>query len=262
MMKTRHPHISCGKLLLPALTSACLLTACHTPYLIKDVSRTRILIDKNYDARPDATAETFISPYRLKVDSIMKPIVGKTAHPMQATKPESDLSNLLADILVWGGNEFSEKPDFGVYNVGGIRAALPQGDITYGDVLNVAPFENHICFLTLTGEKVAELFSQIASRGGEGVSSGVRMVITRDGKLVSASLNGQAIDPQKTYRIATLDYLAQGNDGLVAFKSKTNALSPDDEPHDVRYIIVAYLKHLAAQGKAADAKIEGRITVN
>lgn len=260
-MNTRQKRTLPLKFLLPAV-AASLLAACHTPYLIQDVSRTRILIDKAYDARPDAGAAAFIAPYKQQVDSIMRPVVGRTAHPMQAQKPESDLSNLLADILVWGGKEFDEKPDFGVYNVGGIRASLPEGEITYGDVLNVAPFENHICFLTLTGQKVSELFAQIATRGGEGVSSSVRLVITRDGKLVSATLNGQSVDPQKSYRVATLDYLAQGNDGLVAFKSKTDALSPDDEPHDVRYIIVAYLKHLASQGKAAESKAEGRITIS
>ena len=238
-----------------------LLASCHTPYHMTDISRSRILIDSRYDAKPDAKAAAFIKPYEQKVDSIMKPIVGSTAHPMAAHRPESDLSNLLADILVWGGDEFKENPDFGVYNMGGIRAALPKGDITYGDVLNVAPFENHICFLTLTGEKVLQLFREMAARGGEGVSSGVKLVITNDGKLASALLHGKAIDPAKSYRVATLDYLAQGNDGLTAFKSKTNVVSPDDEPHDVRYIIMDYFRHFAAQGKAVDAKEDGRVTI-
>lgn len=238
-----------------------LLSSCHTPYHMAGISRTRILIDSRYDAHPDAKAAAFIAPYEHKVDSIMKPVVGKTAHPMQARKPESDLSNLLADILVWGGNEFKENPDFGVYNMGGIRAALPQGDITYGDVLNVAPFENHICFLTLTGEKTQQLFEEMASRGGEGVSKGVNLVITKDGKLVSATINGKSIDPSKSYRVATLDYLAQGNDGLTAFKSKTDVVSPDDEPHDVRYIIINYFRHMTAQNKAVDAKVEGRVKI-
>lgn len=237
------------------------LFSCHTPYKATSISRSRILIDSRYDTTPDAQAAAFIKPYEQKVDSMMKPVVGTTAHPMAAHKPESDLSNLLADILVWGGNEFKENPDFGVYNMGGIRAALPKGTITYGDILNVAPFENHICFLTLTGEKVLQLFSEMAARGGEGVSHSVRLVITKDGKLASASVNGKDVDPRQNYRIATLDYLAQGNDGLTAFKQKTNVLSPDDEAHDVRYIIVAYFKHLAAQGKAVDANTEGRITI-
>lgn len=245
-----------------AIAAVSLLTeACHTPYHLADISRSRILIDSRYDAKPDAQAADFLKPYEQKVDSMMMPVVGSTAHPMAAKKPESDLSNLLADILVWGGNEFKENPDFGVYNMGGIRAALPQGAITYGDILNVAPFENHICFLTLTGDRVLQLFREMAARGGEGVSHGVRLVITKDGKLDSALLNGSPIDTLKSYRIATLDYLAQGNDGLTAFKSKTDVLSPDDEPHDVRYIIISYFKHLATLGKAVDASVEGRITV-
>ena len=145
--------------------------------------------------------------------------------------------------------------------MGGIRAALPQGDITYGDVLNVAPFENHICFLTLSGEKTLQLFREMAARGGEGVSHSVRMVITKDGTLKKVTVNGAPVYPQRSYRIATLDYLAQGNDGLTAFKRKTDAVSPDDEAHDVRYIIVDYFKHLKAQGKAAETKVEGRVTV-
>lgn len=238
-----------------------LLASCHTPYHLTDISRSRILIDNRYDAQPDAQAEAFIMPYEQKVDSMMKPVVGKTAHPMAAHRPESDLSNLLSDILVWGGNEFKENPDFGVYNMGGIRAAFPEGDITYGDVLNVAPFENHICFLTLTGEKVQQLFREMAARGGEGVSHSVKLVITKDGKLLSATLNGEPVDPQKNYRIATLDYLAQGNDGLNAFKSKTDVVSPDDAKHAVRYIIINYFKHIAAEGKAVDASTEGRISI-
>jgi 2',3'-cyclic-nucleotide 2'-phosphodiesterase (5'-nucleotidase family) len=255
----RHTIVSKGA--LPFVALLLLAASCHTPYHLASIDRTRILIDSRYDAHPDAAAAAFIQPYEHTVDSLMKPVVGRTAEPMIAHRPESNLSNLLSDILVWGGEEFNEKPDFGVYNMGGIRASLPQGDITYGDVLNVAPFENHICFLTLSGEKTLQLFREMAARGGEGVSHSVRMVITKDGKLKSVAINGAPVDPQRSYRIATLDYLAQGNDGLAAFKDKTDAVSPDDEAHDVRYIIVNYFKHLKAQGKAVDTKVEGRVNV-
>jgi 2',3'-cyclic-nucleotide 2'-phosphodiesterase (5'-nucleotidase family) len=255
----RHTNLIKGS--LPFVTLLLLAASCHTPYHLTSIDRTRVLIDNRYDAHPDAAAAAFIKPYEHTVDSLMKPVVGSTAEPMIAHQPESNLSNLLADILVWGGEEFNEKPDFGVYNMGGIRASLPQGDITYGDVLNVAPFENHICFLTLSGEKTLQLFQEMAVRGGEGVSHSVRMTITKDGTLKSVTVNGAPVDPQKSYRIATLDYLAQGNDGLTAFKDKTDAVSPDDEAHDVRYIIVNYFKHLKAQGKTADTKVEGRVNV-
>ena len=191
----------------------------------------------------------------------MTPVVGCTARYMKAFKPESELSNLLCDILVWAGKDFGEKPVFSVYNMGGIRAALASGEVTIGDVNEMAPFENKICFLTLSGEKVLELFRQIAMRGGEGVSHSVRLVITRDGKLVSATLNGETVDPAASYRVATLDYLAEGNDQLMAFKSGTDVKMPGGKEHSVRYIIMDYFRKKASEGKAVEAKVEGRIIV-
>ena len=88
-----------------------------------------------------------MSPYKGKVDELMSPVLGRTPTPLVSGRPESPLSNLLSDILVWSGKLYGEKPDFGVYNIGGIRASLAQGDITIGDVFDVAPFENKVCFL-------------------------------------------------------------------------------------------------------------------
>ena len=135
-------------------------TSCKSHYEMSGISRTRILVDKRYDAQPDAGASAFMAQYKHEVDSIMSPVVGQIARYMAAKKPESELSNLLADILMWAGRSYDEKPDFSVYNMGGIRAAFAKGNVTYGDVLDVAPFENKISFLTLTGENVLDLFSQ------------------------------------------------------------------------------------------------------
>ena len=248
-------------LIILAATSAMMMTACTTHYKLTDVSRTRILVDKTYDANPDAKAMAFLAPYKQKVDSIMGPVVGEVAHNMAASRPESDLSNLLPDIFVYMAKNYGEKPDFAVYNMGGIRSAFAKGKVTYGDVLDVAPFENKICFLTLTGEKVKELFAQIAKRGGEGVSKGVELVITKDGQLVSARLNGKEIDPSAKYRVTTIDYLAQGNDGLVAFKSATDLKSPQEDSNNARYVIRDYFQEMMKQGIVVDAKVEGRIVI-
>ena len=248
-------------LLLLAVPSVMMLTACSSHYQLTDVSRTRILIDKTYDAAPDAAAAAFLAPYKEAVDSVMGPVVGEVARDMAAERPESTLSNLLPDIFMHMAQHYNEKPDFSVYNMGGIRAALSKGKVTYGDVLDVAPFENKICFLTLSGDKVLELFSQIAMRGGEGVSKGVQLVITKDGQLLSARVNGKEIDPQTSYRITTIDYLAQGNDGMPAFKSGTDLNSPKDDKNNARYVITDYFREMMKAGKAVDAKVEGRIIV-
>lgn len=241
--------------------AALCLASCSTHYAVDGVTRERLLVDSRYDAKPDADAAAFLAPYKEKVDSQMAPVVGHTVKAMKGYRPESPLSNLLADVLVWAAKDFGEQPVMGVYNMGGIRASLPEGAVTVGDVLDVAPFENKICFLTLSGAALTRLFENMASVGGEGVSAGVKLEISKDGKLLSAKLHGKEIDPAASYRITTIDYLAQGNDRMTAFKEKTDFVSPRAKENDSRFIIGAYFREKEKMGEKVDANIEGRITV-
>ena len=238
-----------------------IISSCGSHYQVSQVSRTRLLVDSRYDSSPDMQAAQLVAPFQHVVDSTMSPVVGTAARYMSADRPEDLLSNLLPDILMWGAAKYDEKPDFAVYNIGGIRAALAKGTVTYGDVVDVAPFENKICFLTLSGEKVIELFQQIAARAGEGLSHGVQLTITPDSQLVSVTINGSPIDKNRSYRIATLDYLSQGNDGMDAFKSHTNLVSPQSEDNNIRYIIIDYFRDKMAKGQDVDTQLEGRVAV-
>ena len=246
-------------LLIGAVTCATLLSACGTHYRLAGIERTRIVVDSRYDAQADAAATAFLAPYKQQVDSVMGPVVGVVAHDMEACRPESALSNLLSDILVWAAATYDEKPVLGVYNMGGIRSSLVRGEVTYGDVLAVAPFENKIAFTTLTGETLMKLFGQIAHRGGEGVSRGCELVIGRQGELVSARLHGQEIDPKADYRVATIDYLLGGNDGMSAMNDGSNVQSPQEVRNNTRFIIMDYFKEKAARGEVVESKVEGRI---
>ena len=235
-------------------------------YQLTGVERTRIIIDSRYDQHPDEAAVKFLEPYKRVNDSIMGPVVGKVAHNMHPTRPESDLSNLMADILMWAAKDYNESPVLAVYNMGGIRADLTKGIVTYGDVLDVAPFENRICFTTLTGETLMKLFRQIAHRGGEGVSKGVELVIKMDekgetGELVSAKLNGQEIDPQAEYRVTTINYLLEGNDGMPAFLEGKNSVAPEDASNNTRFLLMNYFRDKYSRGEVVDAQVEGRIKV-
>jgi 2',3'-cyclic-nucleotide 2'-phosphodiesterase (5'-nucleotidase family) len=241
--------------------SMLLLTSCKHHYEVASMQRSRILVDSRYDAQPDQKAADFLKPYKHQVDSVMGPVVGQSARYMTAQRPEGTLSNLLADILVWAGKDYGEKPDFGIYNKGGVRADLPKGKVTYGDVLDVAPFENKISFITLKGDVLLELFGQIAKTGGEGLSRSVRLVITKDGQLVSATINGEPIDPQKEYRVTTIDYLLGGTDKMEAFKKGRNVNSPQEVSNNSRFVIMDYFREQQKQGRTVDAEIEGRITI-
>ena len=250
------------KLLILLAFGGFLAAGCGTAhYEVSGVSRNRVLIDKSYDANPDAKAVTFIMPYKHTVDSMMSPLMGHTAEYMWAQRPESNLTNLLADILMWAAPHYGENPDFGIYNIGGMRAALPKGKVTYGDIQDVAPFENRICFVSLMGDKVLELFQQIMIKGGEAISGGVRLVYDKDKKLKSATINGQPVDPKKNYRIVTIDYVAEGNDKMAAFHAGTDKVIGMNERDFSRFTIMDYFQAMEAQGKIVDSKVEGRITI-
>lgn len=237
------------------------LASCASHYEMTGITRSRILIDSSYDRHADAAAATFMLPYKQRVDSIMSPVVGSVAEEMTSGRPEGNLSNLLSDILVWAGKKYNEHPDFAVYNMGGMRASFAKGNVTYGDVLDVSPFENKVCFLTLKGSDVKQLFREIASRRGEGVSHGVRLVISSKGELLSDSLNGEPVVADKNYRVATLDYLAQGNDGMPSFKKSMNIVSPQPKNKNIMDVIVEYFREQQKQGIVVDRKVEGRIRV-
>lgn len=253
------------RLLLSGFLAAVLLGSCSTKrYQLTGVERSRIIVDSRYDQNPDLAAVKFLEPYKRVNDSIMGPIVGRVAHNMHSKRPESDLSNLLADILIWAAKDYNEQPVFAVYNMGGIRADLTKGEVTYGDVLDVAPFENKICFTTLSGETLMEVFRQIAKRGGEGVSKGVELVVDgkgEKGKLLSAKLHGQEIDPQAEYRVATIDYLLEGNDGVPSLREGKNVVAPHDASNNTRFLIMNYFRDMQAKGIVVDSRVEGRIKV-
>ena len=237
-------------------------TSCAQNYRVARVEKTRILVDSKLDSDSDNSTASFLIPYKHSVDSIMSPVLGRIECSADINRPESKMTNLMADIMLWAGQLYGEKVDVGVYNFGGIRSTMAAGDVTFGDVMAVSPFENHICFLTLTGDALAELFSQMAFTGGECVSKGVRLAFTKDGKLSSATLNGKPIVPERKYRIATIDFLAQGNDKMLAFKKKTDYVSYDTAEHNAREVIAKYFTYMKQHGIKVEPKVEGRAVVN
>ena len=202
-------------------------------YKLTSIEREQIVIDNRYT--DDAKGAEFLKPYKAKVDSVMSPVVGSSAKYMR-----------------------SHAPDIGLYNLGGIRAALPAGVVTYGDILNIAPFENKICFLTLNGEQLTNLFRRLGKGHGTGVSKGLK-VVYKNRELVSITYNGEPVTADKTYRIATIDYLIQGNDGYKELRNGSMLVSPRDAYANTRNIIADYFREKAAAGEQVDAQIEGRV---
>ena len=158
-------------------------SACHSSYELVGIDGGRVEINSAYDAHPDEAAVKMLAPYKAKVDSVMSPVIGHSEVAMSAERPESLLSDFSADVIRLAAIPYQGKPaDVAITNMGGLRNSLPQGDVTFGNVYEIFPFENSLCLLTMNGKSLMDLFVQIAKLGGEGLS-GARLVITKDGKL-------------------------------------------------------------------------------
>lgn len=238
-----------------------LFPACHSAYRLTSVQGSRIEITSTYDDAPDQEAAALLSPYKYKVDSIMLPIIGTSEMDMTIGRPESLLSNLVADALWNYSNTLpGQKVDFAVINLGGLRSTLPKGEITFGTVYKILPFENSLCILSMKGSDVRLLFQDIARVGGQGVSH-VKLLLSKPtrAELVDATIGGEAIRDEQLYRVSTLDYLAEGNDGLGSFLKAEMRFCP--EGATVRQIFLDYVKGKTAKGEKVTSLLDGRIEI-
>lgn len=236
-----------------------IFSSCHSGYTLASVDGGRIVINSELDVNPDRKSEAILIDYQATVDSIMSPVIGESARYMDKFRPESELSNLVADILRFSTlNYIGRSADVGLTNMGGLRTSLPEGKITFGNIYEITPFENTLCIVTMKGSLLRQLFKDIAKVHGEGLS-GARLVITENGELASATVAGQEIEDDKEYKVATLDYLAEGNDHMYTLKDITDKVYPNGAT--VRQLFMDYVKEQTKAGKKVDSKIEGRITV-
>lgn len=249
--------------MIPAgmLAGIFMFSSCHSGYSLASVEGGRIEVTAAMDAKPDSAAMAILAPYQRTVDSIMSPVIGQSARFMDRFRPESELSNLVADILrISTSGYIGREADVAVTNIGGLRTALPEGNITFGNIYEITPFENTLCIVTMNGALLRQLFENIAKVHGEGLS-GARLEISEDGKLLSATVGGKEIDDKKEYKVATLDYLSEGNDHMEAFAKVPDADKMLPENATIRQLFLNYVNEQTRAGKKIDSKIEGRITV-
>jgi 5'-nucleotidase/UDP-sugar diphosphatase len=106
--------------------------------------------------------------------------------------------------------------DLAIMNAGGVRDSLPDGRLTYRDVLKVQPFGNQISLIRLTGAELLKYLEAVArmtpGSGAFPQTVGVQMLIEA-GVLKEAKLGGQPIDARREYRLAINNFTAGGGDG-------------------------------------------------
>lgn len=143
-------------------------------------------------------------------------------------------------------------------NIGGIRTSLPKGNITVGNIFSIFPFENSLSIVTLKGEDVKHLFDIIARRGGEGVSKEVKVRIGKDKKVHELKINGKEVIDSQLYTIATIDYLANGNDELTPLKKSVLRTDLDLRLRD---IMLQYIESKTVKGEKLNTSLDNRLTI-
>lgn len=106
--------------------------------------------------------------------------------------------------------------DFAVMSGGGVRDSIGAGDITYKDVLKVQPFGNTLVYVDMKGSEVEKYLAVVANKQPDSgaYAQFANVSLVADGQGVSnVKIQGEPLDPNKTYRMATLNFNALGGDG-------------------------------------------------
>lgn len=215
-----------------------------------------VKIDSVYDHAPPSKVSRLMEYYKPEMERRMMTVVGYAPQELRSFRPESPLSNFAVDALLAVARQYIPEPvDFSLTNFGGLRASLPGGDVRLYDIYTVFPFENELVILELEGKDVWELFSNFARTNRVEAVGNVKAVI-ENRKLAQLSIDGQPFDPNKRYRMATIDFLLGGGDSVAALK---NAVSVIDTGLMIRDVVVQYISMLKSEGKDISAAIDGRI---
>ncbi|NUK04026.1 bifunctional metallophosphatase/5'-nucleotidase [Streptomyces lunaelactis] len=192
--------------------------------------------------------------------------------------PEKPLGNLITDAQLEGLAPADKGgAQLAIMNPGGIRAGLvhkatgSEGDgvVTYGEAFTVQPFTNMMNVVDLTGAQLITTLKQQVSGANQAVpkilqvSKGFTYTLdlTKTGadRVVDGSvkLNGEAIDPAKTYRVAMNEFLAGGGDGFPVLKEHKNKLVGASDLE----MLNAYLAAHSSASAPLAPPATGRITV-
>ncbi|MGW7664189.1 bifunctional metallophosphatase/5'-nucleotidase [Streptomyces sp. NPDC054756] len=217
-----------------------------------DIARTSVK-SANHVVSRDVTKAADMTALISKWNTLAAPVgnrpIGYISGDIVKDGTESPLGDLIADAQLAYGKELDPETDLALMNPGGIRAPLTyaasgaEGDgvVTYAEGFTVQPFSNTVNLQTLTGAQLVQVLKEQVSGSNEAapkilqISAGLTYTLdlTKSGadRVVTDSikLNGAAIDPAATYRVAMNNFLAGGGDGFTTLGQGTDPLVGTDD---------------------------------
>src|SRR5690606_13166251 len=116
--------------------------SCKSNYTIVKTNTQNISVSENENPVDSQVVRLYL-PYKKILERDMKRVISKSEVNLVKQKPESGLTNLLADLLLNEGQKYVEEnklqinPEVSFFNYGGIRTSLPKGEITVGNIFEL-----------------------------------------------------------------------------------------------------------------------------
>jgi len=207
-----------------------------------------------------------IADYESRLGLELDTVVGNTSTPLDTTDvrlvQETALGNLIADAI-----RADVGADVGLTNAGGARGSrvYPAGPLTRRTLLSIHPFGNVVCKIAVSGRVLLEALNSGVSKLPAGAGqfpqlSGVTMKVDARGppgsRVSDVRVNGEPLDPDRTYTVALPDYVQRGGDNYSMFAGQKVLV--DAQSGDL--VVTALEKYVAAKHDVAPA-VEGRVTI-
>lgn len=248
-IKIRIPHLAVLGFTL------CIATACHSTLTLKNDTVTQRKIDSTIVGDESITA--YYLPYKKSLDSQMSSVLVYSSEELTKAQPESKLSNFFSDAISSTCKQHQIVFDFALPSTnGGIRTSLPKGAITLRQAFELMPFENELVVLYLPASSVIKLSKFIIEKGGQPISN--LLIEAKGDSITTLLVNNQPVDKAKTYRVLTSDYLANGGDGILAFKE---AIKKENTNIKVRDAIIEFMRNEQNAGRTLNPMLDGRIKI-
>jgi len=209
----------------------------------------------------DAAVDAVLSPFRAAIEGMLAEVVGEAAVVLEGDRAvirtrETNLGNLVADILrALTGAEIS------IQNSGGIRTSIDVGPITLEEIFTVLPFDNYVVSLELTGRAILAALENSVSMHPElhgrfpqvsGMSFLFDPARPAGERIVEVTIGDEPLVLDRTYIVATNDFMAGGGDGYTMLKEARAVLETGAFLRDAVATYIATHSPVAPQ-------VEGRI---
>lgn len=202
------------------------------------------IVDKKYDSESQSEVAKLVEFYHAQLKSKMARVAGKSKYELSYPKDLKKTHLLPMGSFTAEAMRTIAKADVCMVNSGGIRAGIPAGNVTCGQVFEALPYDNTVVTFLMKGDAVNRMLSFICKNPEKldgfqyaGISGTFNF---KTGMAHEVMIDDQLIDEKKVYRICTSSFIANGNLGGDILFAKVEGI--EDSGVFMRDAAISYLE--------------------